>query len=133
MQIDYQVMLADPHAHEFSVVMKLHGIASGPLRLSLPAWIPGSYMIRDFARNVRDIRVSCDDQPVSFDKLDKQTWQIAKPPDRLDIGYRVYALDESVRSAYFDDTRAYFNGTSLFLRVHGQEVQASTHASRVAR
>ena len=123
MQIDYQVMLADPHAHEFSVVMKLHGVASVPLRLSLPAWIPGSYMIRDFARNVRDIRVSCDDQPVSFDKLDKQTWQIAKPPDRLEIGYRVYALDESVRSAYFDDTRAYFNGTSLFLRVHGQEVQ----------
>jgi len=120
-QIEYRLDLAYPHTHEFAVTLRLDGVGAAPLRLSLPAWIPGSYMIRDFSRNIRDLSIKAGDRPVRFDKLDKQTWEVPEPASAFAISYRVYALDESVRSAYFDDTRAYFNGTSLFLRVHGQE------------
>ncbi len=102
--------------------MRLSIPANGKTRLSLPAWIPGSYMIRDFARNIVEIAAR-DDQgkSLSLRKQDKQTWVLAGDPGEATLTYRVYAFDLSVRSAYFDSTRAYFNGTSLFLRQDGEE------------
>ncbi len=119
MSIEYTLSLADPCAHEFEVRLRLTAPERVGLRLDLPAWIPGSYMIRDFARNVHDLRARIQGEPVTVRKLDKQTWSIPDAQGDIEVRYRVYALDESVRSAYFDDTRAYFNGTSLFLRVAG--------------
>lgn len=121
MKMHYRVRLEDPRAHEFEVEMVIEGNASERLILSLPAWIPGSYMIRDFARNLIDLRVEARGQVATVKKLDKQTWQITDAPRSLRIHYRVYAYDLSVRSAFFDDTRAYFNGTSLFLALQGSE------------
>jgi len=121
MQIDYRLSLADPSTHEFGVRLKIVLEEPCELRLDLPAWIPGSYMIRDFARNVHDLAVVCAGAPAEVRKLDKQTWEIERAHGDVEVHYRVYALDQSVRSAYFDDTRAYFNGTSLFLRVTGFE------------
>ena len=119
MSIEYFLSLADPCAHEFGVRLRVSVPERTDLRLDLPAWIPGSYMIRDFARNVHDLSVHMQGDPMRVRKLDKQTWLIEKAQGDLEVRYRVYALDESVRSAYLDDTRAYFNGTSLFLRVAG--------------
>ena len=120
MPVEYHLSLEDPHTHEYQVTLRLEVTPQGALRLSLPAWIPGSYMIRDFARNIRDLRPGCTSGELRIEKLDKQTWEV-RGEGAMELVYRVYALDESVRSAYFDDTRAYFNGTSLFLRVHGHE------------
>jgi len=117
----YRVRLASPGAHLFGVELSIAKPDSKGQRLSLPAWIPGSYMIRDFARNIVTIKAYCDDQPLSVIKRDKQSWQCAPCQGLLSIHYQVYAWDLSVRSAHFDNTHAYFNGTSLFLRVEGQE------------
>ena len=92
-------------------------------RVSLPAWIPGSYMIRDFARNIVTIEGRSEGKPVALEKLDKQTWQAAPCSGVLELHYTVYAWDLSVRSAHLDTTHGYFNGTSVFLRVHGQDEQ----------
>jgi len=121
MTVRYEVFLADPHAHEFEVRMQTSIPAVGGIELTLPAWIPGSYMIRDFARNLLEIRAESDDGPLALSKTDKQTWLLQGKEGAVELTYRVYAYDLSVRSAYFDDTRAYFNGTSLFLRHIGEE------------
>lgn len=121
MKTCYRVTLEDPRAHEFEVEMAIEENASNRLLLSLPAWIPGSYMIRDFARNLIDLRVEAQGEAVAVKKLDKQTWEITGAPKSLQVRYRVYAFDLSVRSAFFDDTRAYFNGTSLFLALQGDD------------
>lgn len=119
--IHYHVTLLSPSAHIFGVHISIfHPNAEGQ-RLSMPAWIPGSYMIRDFARNIVLIQAATTGQSLKIAKLNKHTWLLPVCDGPLYIDYQVYAWDLSVRSAHFDTTHAYFNGTSLFLRVHGHE------------
>ncbi len=89
--------------------------------VALPAWIPGSYMIRDFAKNLHALRSP--DDCIQITQLDKQSWQISRTDsqalENCELTYQVYAYDLSVRSAYIDDEYAFFNGTSVFLCVKG--------------
>ena len=89
----------------------------------MPAWIPGSYLIRDFARHIVAIRAESEGKPVPLNKLDKHTWQasplaVGRP---LSVTCEIHAWDLSVRGAHLDATHAFFNGTSVFLRAIGQE------------
>ena len=121
--IHYQITPAHPEAHLFRVNCIINEPDPAGQRLSLPAWIPGSYMIRDFAKNVIRLNAEANGQPIELKKLDKSTWQCAPCTGPLTLEYEVYAWDLSVRTAHLDTTHAYFNGTSVFLRVHGQEGQ----------
>ena len=123
LSLRYEITDYAADVHEFRVRLR---IPSAPpdrdaIDLTLPAWIPGSYMIRDFARNVVAIAARDDTGPLTIAKRDKQTWRVAPGSGEIVIDYRVYAFEVSVRAAYLDATRAYFNGTSLFLRVSGFE------------
>jgi predicted metalloprotease with PDZ domain len=81
-------------------------------------------MVRDFARNITEIAARDERGAVALEKIDKQTWKLGDCLGHLVVDYRVYAFDLSVRSAYLDQTRGYFNGTSLFLELSGRsEVQ----------
>jgi predicted metalloprotease with PDZ domain len=95
---------------------------SGQL-LALPAWIPGSYMIRDFARNIVTLSAFCNGVSLKVEKQDKQTWKCSPCNGVLIIHYQVYAWDLSVRGAHLDQTHGYFNGASVFLRAVGKEKQ----------
>jgi predicted metalloprotease with PDZ domain len=117
----YRVRLADPHAHLFEVTLTVAQPDPDGQTFSLPAWIPGSYMIREFARHVIALEARAGRRRIAIDKSDKHTWQAARCRGPLTLRYRVYAWDLSVRGAHFDATHAFFNGTSLFLRVHGQD------------
>ncbi len=87
----------------------------------LSSWIRGSYMIRDFARNIITIEAFSKHTPAPARKLDKQTWQFDPTDGPLTIRYWVYAWELSVRAAQFDTTHAYFNGACLFLAAASQE------------
>ena len=113
--VRYELRAMDVRAHEFVLRLRVNDPLSEGQRLQLPAWIPGSYMIRDFARNITELVARDDRGPVDLRKLDKQTWVLGPCVGELIVDYRVYAFDLSVRSAYLDNTRAYFNGTSMFL------------------
>lgn len=103
--------------------------------LWLPAWIPGSYLMREFARNITAVHYEIlDSQVVSNDKqintyraqkTDKNTWQLpeAQAGQRICVLYEVYCYDLSVRTAYVDQQRLYGNFTSLALAIGGQEQQ----------
>ena len=121
--IHYIVFPAHPAAHRFEVRCVVESPDPTGQRFALPAWIPGSYLIRDFARNIVSIRAEADGKPVALEKIDKHTWRAAslKQPAALTVVIEVYAWDLSVRGAHFDETHAFFNGTSTFLRVIGQE------------
>ena len=119
--ITYRISLFDPAAHLFEVRLEVRtasaAAAGDGLRLTLPAWIPGSYMIREFARHIVAINASCDGRPLSLKKLDKHSWQTAPCAGSVQVRYRVYAWDLSVRTAHFDESHAFFNGSSVFLRI----------------
>ena len=119
----YRVELADVHAHLFGVQLRIARPAAVQ-RLSLPVWIPGSYLVREFARHLQGLQAQQGGTPVAVVQCDKCTWEVACDPSRpLELHYQVYAFDNSVRAAWLDAQRAFFNGTSLFLRVYGQEEQ----------
>ena len=101
--------------------------------LWLPAWIPGSYLMREFARNITAIhyKITTDEAHCyRAKKIDKHSWQLteAKAGQSLEVTYEVYCFDLSVRSAYVDQQRLYGNFTSLALAVSGQE-QSSVQVS----
>jgi len=119
--IAYKVSISDAAAHLIDVQLELDAPDPAGQVLSLPNWIPGSYMIRDFSRNIVQINAESQGRSVSLEKRDKSTWQAPADLTQLTVRYRVYAWDLSVRSAHVDRTHAFFNGTSVFLAAQGQE------------
>jgi predicted metalloprotease with PDZ domain len=118
--IEYRICAAHPSAHLFEVECRVPDPDPEGQLLTLPAWIPGSYMIRDFARNIVSLQAFSAGRPTEVEKLDKQTWRCITGGTPLIVRYQVYAWELSVRGAYLDPTRGYFNGTSVFLRVEGK-------------
>lgn len=122
--IHYTITLADPHAHLFDVCMEITHPALAGQVVSLPSWIPGSYMIRDFAKHLIGLHAeTLDGQPLMMTSLDKSHWEIQSCDEPLRVKYQVYAWDLSVRGAHFDQTHAFFNGTSTFLMAEGQRAK----------
>ncbi len=89
--------------------------------ISMPAWIPGSYLIRDFSRHIEHISAKSGYQEIPLTKLDNHRWRIAPCQAPVTITAMIYAWDLSVRGAHVDETHCFFNGTSVFFQVHGQE------------
>jgi predicted metalloprotease with PDZ domain len=119
----YRIEPADLHAHLYRVTLHIAAPSAGQL-LQLPAWIPGSYLIREFAKNLQGLSAHQTGRKLGVVQLDKATWQVNCAPDQpLEVRYEVYAFDNSVRTAWLDSTRGFFNGTSLCLMVQGQQDQ----------
>jgi len=110
-----------PEAHIFSVTLTVTKPDPAGQRFELPNWIPGSYMIRDFSKNVLAIDASSNGQAVALQKLDKSSWQAPAGLDAIELSYTVYAWDLSVRAAHLDNEHGFYNGTSVFLSVCGQK------------
>jgi len=119
--VHYTIIPQDPAAHLFAVSVTVDRPDPAGQRFSLPAWIPGSYMIREFAKNIVRIAAFCGDEKLRLTKLDKHTWRAAPCDGPLTLHYEVYAWDLSVRAAHLDRTHGFFNGASVFLRAEGYE------------
>jgi predicted metalloprotease with PDZ domain len=127
--IHYRVEPADLHAHLFRVTLTIARPAALQ-QVSLPVWIPGSYLVREFSKNLQKLHARqgtrgapCSSWTNAAGRSKPIRWH------RWTLSYEVYALDNSVRTAWLDAQRGFFNGTSLCLRVHGQE--AAAHALEV--
>ena len=125
--VHYRVEIADVNAHLFHVTLTIAQPAAQQ-RVMLPAWIPGSYLVREFSKNLQGFQARQGTRkPVLVEQLDKCTWQMVCSPDKaLTITYQIYARDNSVRTAWLDADRGFFNGTSLCLRVEGHETTLHT-------
>ena len=75
--VRYRITPSHPEAHLFEVEIDIADPAPDGQRLSLPAWIPGSYMIREFARHIVRIEARDGIRAVPLTKIDKHTWQAA--------------------------------------------------------
>jgi predicted metalloprotease with PDZ domain len=122
----YAIVPKHPAAHLFEVTLTLADPDPDGQRFTLPTWIPGSYMVREFARNIVTLSAFNEaGRKVKVEKTDKRTWQAAPVKGgTLTLRYEVYAWDLSVRAAHLDDTTGFFNGTSVFLLPAGREQAA---------
>ncbi|WP_372827131.1 M61 family metallopeptidase [Polaromonas sp.] len=121
--VHYRVETADLHAHLFRITLTVAQPAAVQ-RVSLPVWIPGSYLVREFSKNLQGLRARQESRALpaaQVRQLDKCSWDIhcnaGKP---LQLIYEIYANDSSVRTASLDAQRGFFNSSSLCLRVDGQ-------------
>ncbi|GAC1632390.1 MAG: PDZ domain-containing protein [Nevskia sp.] len=108
--IRYTVTL-DPLAHRFH----LRGFfAADAPAFRLPSWIRGSYLVRDFAKHVQGLSARRGGRAAAITRLDKRSFRVAAGEGPIELDYEVHALDPSVRKAWLDTRRGFFNGSSLF-------------------
>lgn len=117
----YTLRIDDPRGHIWRVQVTVEHTAAEGQRFCLPVWIPGSYLVREYARHVVRAHAHGLEGPVTITKVDKQTWLAAPCSGPLRVEFFVYAHDLSVRGAWVDDHRAYFNGAALLPWVEGQQ------------
>ncbi|MGB4117090.1 MAG: peptidase M61 [Polaromonas sp.] len=128
--VSYRVQARDLHTHLFDVTLTI-AEPQVQQRVSLPVWIPGSYLVREFSKQLQHLTAQQGRTRLAATQLDKCTWQIdCKPGKALVLCYQVYAHDNSVRTAWLDADRGFFNGTSVCLKVEGLE--KSLHLLEVA-
>lgn len=119
--IQYQVRPTYPETHLLDVTCIIDDPNPEGQIVALPAWIPGSYLIRDFSRHIVSLKAEANGQSVSIQMLDKNTWKCDPTSGPLLLSYQVYAYDLTPRGAYVDNTQAFFNGSRIFLQVQGRE------------
>lgn len=113
-----------PNSATFHIELVLS--ARGELLLRLPAWLPGSYMIRDMAAEIQSLAILCGGQSLDGRKVDKSTWrvQLGDKQRTVTVRYEVFAQDSSVRRAYLDSDRGFLTFSSLCLCPIGREEEA---------
>lgn len=120
--VRYHVAVERPATQYVEVAVEIADIKRRKTtRLSMPAWTPGSYLVRDFARNVYDVRAeTLDGAPLTVTRVDKQTWEVTHGKQKaFRLRYRVFADDLSVRTSYVGSEFALLNGASVFVYVDG--------------
>lgn len=120
--ITYLLSMPQPQTHYFEVEMQLSDIAhttdalkNGFIDLKMPVWTPGSYLIREYAKNVEGFQAFANNQLVKSEKIRKNAWRIYTTQNNFSVKYRVYAYELSVRTSFLDDSHGYVNGATMFL------------------
>lgn len=117
--IHYRVAMPQPRSHEYHVRMTVPALPDRmTATIAFPAWAPGSYMVRDFARHIYGLTITDrQGRPLGHQRLDKQRWSVTTGGAAFVVSYRVFAFEASVRTSFLDDSHAYWNGTSVFFAV----------------
>ena len=132
MKIHYTVSMDEPAKHYFRVAMKLEGLneafPEGVVRLAMPVWTPGSYLVREFARNILELEArDASGKRLVAEKGAKNSWTVtAGGADAVTVSYRVYAFKHTTNESYVDSWHATINGASVFLFVEGHQHDPST-------
>ncbi len=124
--IDYTLSMSEPETHYFEVQMSINNILTNSLirdknriQVKMPVWTPGSYLVREYARNIDFIEFKDENgQKLRARKINKNTWEIeTNQTNRVKIDYKVYAYELTVRTSFLDAAHGYVNGASIFLYV----------------
>jgi predicted metalloprotease with PDZ domain len=122
-EISFTVAMSRPHTHLFEVDVAIKRAASGPQeeRLVMPVWTPGSYMVREFARNVQDFAATdAAGGALKWEKTNKDTWRIVtNGAATWHARYRVYANELSVRTSELNSSHAFWNNANILMYLEG--------------
>jgi predicted metalloprotease with PDZ domain len=131
--ICFHVAMPQPQTHLFEVTLRVTNCLPPVLDLKFPVWTPGSYLVREYARNLQDFTVFATERngtksaekSLSWHKVSKNHWQVdTNNSTEVTIKYRIFANELSVRTNHLDTTHGYFNGAALFFRIPGWDKQA---------
>jgi len=127
MKVNYEVSFKEPQAHYADVEMDLSGLSKEYIDVKMPAWAPGSYLIREFSKNVEGFTAMDAKKALRVEKLRKNTWRVyTNKAKAVQIKYSVYAFEVSVRTAFIDATHAFLSPTGIFMYPDKQLALEST-------
>ena len=126
MKLTYILEIHEPQTGFCQITMNVENVSEDITMITMPAWTPGSYLIRDFSSNVRLLKARTqDNETIDIQRKDKSTWKIMNGDSRtFTITYEVYAGSLSVRESHIDSTHAYVNGASVFMYLEGYKDQS---------
>ena len=126
MNIKYTLSFPAPHTHYAEIEMHISNMETNELDLKMAVWTPGSYLIREFQKNIDLVEWSTDNgQWLRADKTDKNTWKIIVQNQReIIVRYKTYCFEYSVRTNFVDESHALINGAPTFLYIDGNESAA---------
>lgn len=121
-KIAFEVSFTEPQAHYVDVQMEITGNKKDKLDLKMPVWTPGSYLIREFSKNLEGFKaVDGKGKPLVFNKTEKNTWRIQNAAiEKIKVYYRVYAFEVSVRTSFVDASHAFISPSGMFLYLDDQ-------------
>lgn len=113
-KIHFQVAMPQPSSHLFEVNLQVSGWSKPVLDLKLPVWTPGSYLVREYAKNLQDFSVEAGNKVLPWRKLAKNHWQVGtNGVSEITVKYRIFAHELSVRTNHLDSSHGYFNPAAL--------------------
>ncbi|SIQ89432.1 M61 family metallopeptidase [Pontibacter lucknowensis] len=124
----YTLSMSEPHTHYFEVEVELSGARQNYIDYKMPVWAPGSYLVREFAKNVEGFNATDKSgKALRHEKVDKNTWRVySNKTEAVRVRYKVYAYEMSVRTSFLDASHGYVNGTSIFMYPEGHQKQQGT-------
>ncbi len=124
-EVIYKVSFPKPESHYVEVEMEIEKPSGTFTDFIMPVWTPGSYKVREFARNVELFEANSDNKKLSVEKTNKYTWHVNfnKGISKLTVSYKVYAFEQGVRTSYVDQFCAFLHGVSVFMYAEGYQNQ----------
>jgi len=125
--ISYTVTFPEAQAHYADIEMNITGLHQKTLDLKMPVWTPGSYLVREFAKNVESFTAEAKGKPIAANKIRKNIWRISTENiSAVKVKYRVYAFELSVRTSLIDASHAFLSTSGMFVYPDGMLHHAST-------
>ena len=126
-KIGFEVSFKEPQAHYAEVQMNISGLIKDYVDVKMPVWTPGSYLVREFEKSVEEFKATAAGKAVKVEKVKKNTWRIfSAKAANIQINYRVYAFEISVRTPFIDESHAFLSPTGIFMHPDGMIKSPST-------
>jgi predicted metalloprotease with PDZ domain len=121
--IRYTLRFPGPQTHYVEVEAIVPTAGKPDIELMMPIWTPGSYLVREYARNVEGLGArAVDGPPLEVEKVRKNRWKVATTgSSHVRLEYRVYGREMSVQANWIDRSFALLNGAATFLTLAGSE------------
>ncbi|QKJ33222.1 M61 family metallopeptidase [Mucilaginibacter mali] len=127
LQISYTLSFPEAQAHYVEVEMDISGIHQPFIDLKMPVWTPGSYLVREYAKNVESLTAWNGSTPVSARKINKNTWHVMPAgASSVKVKYRVYCFEISVRTSFVNVAHGFISSAGTFLYPAGMLTNSST-------
>ena len=113
----YTVDLEDTRNHYLTIKVEVP-VDSDTTELMMAVWTPGSYLVREYARNIDSMTVTSGDRELKFEKIRKNRWLVeTKGIKSFEVSYRLYCNEMSVRTNWVGNQYAMINGAPTFITV----------------
>ena len=128
LELTYHLSMPQPNSHYFSVKIDVKGNTANVQEFKLPVWTPGSYLVREFSKNLNQVKaIVTGAKELTVVKKTKNAWEVeCAGQENFTIFYEVYAFELSVRTPYLDNTHGFVPGAGVFMYSEATKNQQGT-------